>query len=531
MSVGTAREAYASGEWRRVVDALEPDRADLEPADLVLLSDAFWWLGDSPTSMAVSEELFQRLLDQPDGGPAAAERAIRLSLEWFTRGDLQIGEAWLARARRLLAEIPVCPLHGQLVYCEAAGDLEVTGDPAPAAEAAERIAELATRFDDPTLRCFSFALRGLAAIRGGDTAAGFGWLDEAMLPVLGGQVGPLWSGDLYCTVVHLCDDLADLARMRSWTGAMARWSGRLPTSFMFAGVTRIHELQLLMAEGDWDTVERELGERSSDLVGAHGWLAAEGYYVLGEVRRLRGDLAGAREAYSSARGLGHEAQPGEALLLVADGRLDDALAQLRISLADEDRIRRARVLPAAVDVALACDELTYAARLVVDLESTADRFGTAGLQALAAEARAALDLSIGEPTAALGLLWRAAGVYREQRNRPASARVHERLAAAHDALGESEIARAETATAVAIYSHLGAVPDLERLAPRGHPGGLTDREVEVLRLVATGRVNREVAAALGISTKTVSRHLANIFTKIDVTTRTAASAWARENRL
>ena len=531
MSVTAARDAYARGEWQRVVDVLDGERSGLDTADLVLLGRASWWLGDSPRSMAVSEEVFQRLVETPGGQGAAAEQALRLALEWFTRGDLQLGGAWLTRARRLVGDLPTCPLHGWLAYCEAAGDLSVTGDPTPAAEAAVVVDELATRFDDPTLRCFALALRGLSAIRSGDTAGGFELLDEAMLPVLAGRVEPLWAGDLYCTVVHLCDELADLARMRAWTARMARWSDPMPQTFMYAGVTRIHELQLVMAEGEWDSVERELGGRSADLVGAHGWLAGEGYYTLGEVRRLRGDADGARAAYALARDLGHDGQPGEALLLTAEGRVPEALAQLRISLTDDDRLRRARVLPAAVDAALGCHETAYAERLAGELDATAAWFDTPGLWARACEARAAVHLAADRPAEALAPLERAGGVYREQRHRHASARVHERLAAARRALGEDETARADLATAVAIYTQLGAAPDLQRLVTQAHPGGLTEREVEVLQRVATGCTNQQVAEALTLSSKTVSRHLANIFTKIGVSSRTAAAAWAHDHGL
>ena len=141
----------------------------------------------------------------------------------------------------------------------------------------------------------------MAAIRRGETAAGFAALDEALLPVLAGRIDPLWAGDIYCTTIHLCDDLGDLARMREWTESLARWSGPLSETFMYAAVTRVHELQLIAAEGDWDVVEAELGRQSDSLIGAHGWLTGIGYYELGEVRRLRGDVAGAAAAYGRAR--------------------------------------------------------------------------------------------------------------------------------------------------------------------------------------------------------------------------------------
>ncbi len=528
MAIAAERDAFDRRQWRAVVDALDGRTDRLSAAELALLAEAVWWLGDAPRSMTVSEQAFQRL--SADGDlQAAADRALRLTMDWAIRGDLQVATAWLARARRLLQGLPRCVVHGYLTYLDASFDMDVTGDPSTAAVAAEEVAGYAEEFDDPALGSCAMALRGLAAVRGGDTARGFGELDEAMLPVLAGRVDSLWAGDIYCTVIHLCDELGDLARMRSWTEALGRWSTPLSDTFLYAGVTRVHELQLVAAEGDWTTVERELGARSADLVGAHGWLAGDGYYTLGEVRRLRGDAAGAREAYALARGLRYEAQPGEALLLRADGRPAEALDQLRVALAAGTRLERARMLLAAVELALEQGDASYAEDLAGELEQTAAWFGTPGLRARAAEARAVLLLASGDARAAIELLEVAARTYREQRYRHASGVVHERLAAAHAAAGESARAEAEQATAAAIYAGLGAAPDLARVQRRSRPGGLTEREVEVLRLVATGASNQQVASELTISQKTVSRHLANLFTKIGVSTRTAAAAWARDH--
>lgn len=530
MSVIGAREAYERGDWRATYDALSPVRDDLGPADLEVLALAAWWLGDSPASMAVSEELYQRLV--ATGAPdQAAERAMRLSLEWFTRGDPQIGRAWLVRARRLLDDLPRSPAHGYLVYLTASMDLMEAPDAAAAEEAGVELEGYVAEFDDPALRSFALMLRGMAAVTGGRTAAGFADLDEAMLPVMAGGVDPLWAGDFFCTVIHLCDELGDLARMRAWTSAMARWSAPRPPTFMYAGVTRVHELQLLMAEGSWAAVERELGERSAGLVGAHGWLAGEGYYTLGEVRRLRGDAVAARAAYEQARTLGHDAQPGEALLLRSEGSPAEGLAGLRVALADGHPLLRARLLAAGVDLALDVHDRDGAGTMAAELEATAGHFASPGLLARAAEARAALLLADGDARAAVPLLEQAGAVYRTQRHRHASALVHERLAAAREVLGDAAAARAERATALAIHHQLGAAPDLARLAPHALPGGLTGREAEVLALVRSGCTNREVAAELSISEKTVSRHLANIFTKIGVGSRTAAATWAHEHHV
>jgi DNA-binding CsgD family transcriptional regulator len=183
-----------------------------------------------------------------------------------------------------------------------------------------------------------------------------------------------------------------------------------------------------------------------------------------------------------------------------------------------------------VEIALAQCETSYAEALTAELEGTATWFGTPGLAARAAQARAAMHLAAGRPPEALPLLERAAQVYREQRHRYASATVHEALAAAHLAAGDRDRALAAHATALAIHTRLGAAPDIARLTSRTRqPGGLTEREIEVLAQVASGATNRQVAAALVISEKTVGRHLANIFTKLGVGSRTAAAAWARDH--
>jgi DNA-binding NarL/FixJ family response regulator len=183
----------------------------------------------------------------------------------------------------------------------------------------------------------------------------------------------------------------------------------------------------------------------------------------------------------------------------------------------------------AVELALETGDAGSASGLAADLAETADYYGTPGLLARAAQARAALALAEGRPGDALEPLHRAAAIYRDQRYRYASAVVHEQLARAHRARGRPDLAEAEKATAKAIYERLGARPDLDRLAPRTLPGGLTAREAEVLARVAAGASNREVARAMVISDKTVGRHLANIYVKTGVSSRTAAAAWARDH--
>ncbi|WP_045732300.1 helix-turn-helix transcriptional regulator [Pseudarthrobacter chlorophenolicus] len=525
--LASGREAFARRDWPaaertlREASALAP----LPAGDLEALADSAWWLGDITAALANSEELYRRLLESGDRA-GAAMTAIELSLRWGTRGDLAVASGWLSRARRTLFGFEALPVYGYLQYLEATMTMDFEGDPGPAAGAAEALDALANTCSDPALACFSTVLSGLALARAGDVEAGFRHLDEAMLPVLAGDVPAEWSGDIYCTVTHLCHALGDYARMRSWTDALQRWTAGMSGTFVYAHVTRVHELQLLSTEGSWEEVLKEIGPLSEALAGAHGWMAGAGYCELGDILRLRGDLPGAMDAYAKARETGVEPQPGEALLLLASGRHSEALQLLGRSLGESTALDRARLLLPATEAALAAGQRALAEAYCAELEESATRFSSPGFHAWAAHARARVLLAAGRHADALEPLERAIRIYRLQHARYSIAAVHELLADCRQGLGQQGAAAADRATALAIYRGLGAQPDVRRLdGPL--PGGLTARETEVLALVSRGASNREAAAALVLSEKTVGRHLANIFAKIGVASRTAAADWAR----
>ena len=268
VDVETARVAFAGGDWATARAALEREqvRHPLAPDDLELLGRTCWWLGDTPGYLDVAADLYRaRLADGDEAGGAA--QALDLALAWSTEGDLVIGQAWLNRARRLLRGLAPSPTHGYLVYVDAGLAWEVDEDPGPAMEGATELRDLARRFGDESLEALAGVLSGVAAVWTGRTTEGFGDLDEAMLAVVSGAVPAQWAGDVYCTVIHLCHVLGDLVRMRAWTDALEQWAAPLSTTFMFAGITRVHQLQLLSAEGEWDVVEHEVAGRSRELVG------------------------------------------------------------------------------------------------------------------------------------------------------------------------------------------------------------------------------------------------------------------------
>lgn len=341
----------APEDWRGVVDEMTAREGDLSADEFELLARAHWWLGDVPSSSRVEELAHRRHLAEGDVA-AAAESALRLCEVWGTRGDMALATAWLSTARRLLGGLPRGRLHGYLDYLVAFVDLDFEGDVEGAAATSVELRKLAAEEDDANLDCFALALTGFAAVSAGDLD-GFAALDEAMIPVVSGRVEPIWGGDVYCSVIHLCESLGDLSRMRAWTDALAQWAEPLSSTFMYAGITRLHQLQLLRAEGEWDRVLAELESQSAGLVGAHGWLAGTGFYELGEIHRARGDDEAARAAYGRAQSFGIEPQPGAALLQHADGDTEAALACLRTALAECGPLGRSRLLEATARVATA----------------------------------------------------------------------------------------------------------------------------------------------------------------------------------
>ncbi|WP_454049529.1 LuxR C-terminal-related transcriptional regulator [Cellulomonas sp. Marseille-Q8402] len=526
-----ARAAHARGDWETAYGTLSRARAvaELGPADLALLGGAAWWVGRAQESLAATEAAFRRLEDDGDAAGAAG-RALDLALVWFTRGDLVVTSGWLSRARRLLAGLPPSPAHGHLVYLD--GSLALfRRDLPPVRRAADDLAELARRLRDPALGSLGLVLAGLVDLRLGRTADGFAQLDEAMLPVLAGRLPPEWAGEVYCTVIHACHELRDLERMRAWTRATEQWCEQFRGEVVFSGICRVHRLQLQCTEGGWADAEQGIERSGADLEGRNDWVAGEAFYELGEIRRLRGDRDGARAAYARARALGTEPQPGESLLRHAGGDPAGAWSGLSGALAGRDRLACARVLAAGVPVALALGLVDEAERWSGRLQEIAADFDTAGFRGWAAQARGAVEIARGRYGDAITSLEAAAGEYRGLHCRYETAQVHELLAEAHRGAGRADVAAAERATALVVYAELGALPDVRRLDDTGLPGGLTDREGEVLGRVAAGLSNREVARELVISEKTVSRHLANIFTKLGVSSRTGAAAWAHDHGL
>jgi DNA-binding NarL/FixJ family response regulator len=497
-----------------------PKRAHLNAGELAALSDAAWWLGRIQESLDACESAYRAYRDaeQPR---RAARMAMDLALLLFMRGDDVLGAAWLGRAQRLLEGDEDCVEHAYLRYFH---EVEARTDPNGVLVAAKEVRRLGVRFGDPALVAGATTQEGRALIRLGQVRAGLELLDEAMAAVVAGELPPDWAGNIYCNVIAACHELADLKRMRTWTDGLTQWCTERSSAVLFTGICRIHRAQLRQVHGEWADAEADAAQAGADMRELSVANAAEAHYVVGDARRLRGDLAGAEQAYLKAHELGRDPQPGLALLRLAQGRTDSALQAVRAALVTAGGpLSRAPLCFATVEIALAAREIGEAREAADELATTAGRYGSPGLAAMAAHAGGAVSLAEGRPAQAIAALRQACAQWLALDAPYETARVRLLLATACAEIGDREASEREHAVATATLDRLGTTRRL--------PDRLTAREVEVLAHVARGLSNREVAEALVLSEKTVARHLSNIYAKLGLSSRTAAAAYAHQHGL
>jgi DNA-binding NarL/FixJ family response regulator len=362
-----------------------------------------------------------------------------------------------------------------------------------------------------------------------------------MLAVTANALSPVVTGLMYCAVIGACQEVCAAGRAREWTFALSDWCGQQPEMMAFTAACLAHRAEVMRLHGQWSEafVEAERGSRRDTQRDPSSTAAA--FYEMAEILRLRGDYAEAEEAYRDASRYGREPQPGLALLRLQQGRSRIAAAAIRrVVGASQLPLARVKLLPAYVEIMIAVGDLGAAHAAADELEQTAARFGTELIAAAAAQARGEIEIADGDAYAALASLRRALGLWQELRAPYLAARVRASIAAACRALGDEDGVALELDAARAAFERLEAAPDLAHVdtlrsrAPQTAPAGehgLTRRELEVLKLVATGRTNRQIAGELELSEKTVDRHVSNIFAKLDVPSRSAATAYAFRHRL
>jgi DNA-binding CsgD family transcriptional regulator len=535
------RKAFADRAWSTAFDTLSRAHeagAALDAEDLERLAVAAYLLARDDVCIAYSEQAHEAFLAA--GQPLRAVRAaFWLGMVLFFMGEMGPATGWLGRARRLLEREPAeTAEHGYLLLPQVFRQ-EAAGDWAAAASTAGTAVEIAERFDDADLFALAAHAQGHLLTVHGQLEEGVRLLDEAMVAAMSRATSPIVVGVVYCGVILACVDTYDVRRAQEWTEVLTRWCKEQPDLVAFTGRCLVHRAEILQLRGDWlEALEeaRLAGKRLAQ--GFNRPATAQAFYRQGELNRLRGKLSAAERAYRAASRYGSVPQPGLALLRLRQGRSDAALAAIRRALSETgDRSRRASLLPAAVEVELACGEVPRARDACVELEAIAGDYASALLAAAAAHARGGVLIAEGDPAGALASLREAARGWDELAAPYEAAKTRVLLAVACRSLGDDDGATLELEAAREAFRELGAELDLADVDALGeHPGGeathgLTPRELEVLRLVAAGRTNREIAEALVISEHTVARHLQNVFAKLGVGSRTAASAFAYEHGL
>jgi DNA-binding CsgD family transcriptional regulator len=360
-----------------------------------------------------------------------------------------------------------------------------------------------------------------------------------MASVTSGEVSPSILGVTYCSVIDACHEVFDLRRAQEWTAALSQWCARQPDMTPYRGECLVRRAEIMQLHGAWPDALEE-AERAQEWFArppGHRSVGAA-WYQVGEMHRLRGAFAEAEAAYRRASQAGRDPQPGQALMRLAQGQTEVARTSiLRAMQEARARRARARMLPALVEIALASGDVAGARGGADELAGIAEDLDAPFLRATSAHALGAVLLAEQDARGALNSLRSAVATWRDLEAPYDDARARVLIGLACRALGDSDSAALELDAARQIFHRLGAATDEARVAalvsgpPRAPSGGLTAREVEVLGLVATGATNRAIAAQLGLSEKTVARHLSNIFTKLGLTSRAAATAFAYQHGL
>ncbi|HET9546854.1 MAG TPA: LuxR C-terminal-related transcriptional regulator [Desertimonas sp.] len=537
-AVDRARDLFEQRSWGEAYAALRAadSTRQLASADVERLAVAAYLTGRDDEACDTWARAHRQYLRDEDG-LGAVRCAYWLGCVLILRGQMAPAHGWVARIKHLVEQSPCGPVAAGYLDLAAGLVTMFSGDPVAARPRLESAALAGLRHADADLAAISRLGCGQTLVMTGEVADGLAMLDEAMVSVTAGDVSPVATGLIYCAVIETCQGLFDLRRAQEWTHALGSWCDAQPDLVPYRGQCLVHRAELMRFHGAWNAAlgeAEQAARRLSEPV--HPALGAA-FYEQAELHRLRGDDRAAGDLYRRASDAGHGAQPGLALLRLRQGQLMSAAAAIDRALGEHHfPAERARLLIARVEVLLAGGDVDAARAAVLELSDLCDELGTPPMiEAMSLDASGAVLLAGSDPQAALRSLRPAWSIWQEVGAPYEAARTRLQIGVACRDLGDQEAAAMEFAAARHAFVDLGAVPEVARVdalsSKPSPPGGLTSRELEVLVLVASGATNKAIAAELVISEKTVARHVSNIFVKIRVSSRAAATAYAYEHEL
>jgi len=466
----------------------------------------------------------------------AARSAFWIAFMLIGAREVARAGGWAARARRLMEQNPEDCVECGYVMLPQALEQVGRGDLAAAEDTFAAVERIGERFDDADLMNLARQGRGRVLIGVGRVDEGVALFDEVMVAVTAREITPIISGVVYCSMISACFDMLDFRRAQEWSGALNDWCEAQPGLVPFRGECLAHRAEIFRFRGQWPEAIDQAQRAYKALLDRNRRAQGTAAYALAEVHRLRGETSAADEAYRLASEGGRAPYPGLALLRLAQKQHEAARAAIERLLTEPTRGRqRAEVLAASVEIMLSLGDVPQARKAADELTAISRATNSEWLRAMADSAGGAVHLAEGEASPALPLLRNALTIWLDLDAPYETARVKVLIGRAYRALGDVDGARMEWETAAHTFRRLSASPalaDLEQLtdtpsAPKTTvTDGLSAREMEVLKLIASGKTNRAIAGALDISEKTVARHVSNIFIKLDVSTRAAATAYA-----
>ena len=533
------RESFQKQAWSAAFERLSAvDReSPLEPEDLGLLAQAALLIGREREGIDLLNRAHQAYLDRGEV-QFAVRYAFWLGFTLLTSGESATASGWLSRASRLLDGQPDCVEKGYLLL-PAGYRAFHTGDPKTARTMMAEAAAIGKLFADKDLATLGLQGQGRALIRQGEISSGLALLDEAMVAVMAGDVSPLSSGAVYCSVLDACGEICDLQRAQEWTSALEEWCASQPDLVPYRGHCLVRRAELLQLRGAWADALDWAGKANEWLTRPSAkTIRGEALYQTGEIQRLRGNFAEANEAYQQASECCFVTGPGLAQLRLAQGDVQASkLAIQQLMGVVQAPGPRARVLDAYVEIMLSGGDVAAARAAAEELAGIAKQQDIPFLQALSSRALGAVLLAEGDAQAALATLRHSWTIWLQLGAPYEAARVQILISLSLRHLGDNESATQELTAARQHFLSLGAAADVshvDRLLDTDaskSDSPLSIRELQVLKLVASGITNRAIADKLNISEKTVARHLSNIFTKLDLTSRSAATAYAYDHQI
>ena len=467
-SLDAARSAAGGHRWRDAYAAYSGVAAEaLGAADLESFADAGWWLGKIEEAIELRERSYTAYAAAGDS-LSAARLALTLSWDHLGRGAFAVSNGWFATAERLLADEPEAAEHAHLTLTRATNALFGGGDLHEAVAQFDRAAELARRFGDRDTEALATVGKGRALVKLGDVEQGLTLIDEATASAVCGALQPYSTALVYCITISSCQDLGDYRRAAEWTEAANRWCDRLDVSG-FPGACRLHRAEIMRLRGDWLGAEKQAQAACDELQDFERFLTGGGYYELGEIRRRRGDFADAEAAYRTANELGRAPQPGLALLRLAEGKVDAAVAAVSRALEEvRDPLSRLRLLPAQVEIATAARDLRTARAAADELEQIVDAYKIGGRRAPAFDATVyfafgQIELAEKDTERAVRCLRRARDGWQEVGAPYETAHARMLLGLAFRRQEDDHAATTELEAALTTFERLGARLDEERV--------------------------------------------------------------------